>query len=106
MMINNDIIESLKPMFDEAKEKNLWFYTEFDGGLWFSPVELKELQREGRFVWGPANFKLRDPIEKIYELIDRSINLELTLTRSILEFMTRANIHQVDYKDKKFAIQK
>jgi hypothetical protein len=57
------IRELMKPMFAEAEDKGLWFYTSYQG-LWFSPKQLRELQDAGRFLWGPVNWQLRQPRER------------------------------------------
>lgn len=63
----NAIDESLKPLFEEAEEKGLWFYSIYHG-LWFSPSELKESQARGGFRWGAVNWKLRNPQEHLEQL--------------------------------------
>jgi hypothetical protein len=65
------IIESLKPMFREAKSKKLWFYTSYQQ-IWFSPEELKAENKCGRFLWGAGNWELRDPIEGL-QALDKKI---------------------------------
>lgn len=73
------IRESLEPLFAEAEEKGLWFRT-LALGLWLSPRELKQHQARGRFVWGPANWELRDPREHISYLEENIQSAEKALS--------------------------
>lgn len=54
----------MAPLFKEAREKGLWFYTNYQG-MWFAPCELEAEHAAGRLRWGPDNWKLRDPQEMI-----------------------------------------
>lgn len=64
----DDITPGMEPLFKEAREKGLWFYSQYQG-LWFSPDQLEELLvHQKRFRWGPVNWMLRDPQEAIDEL--------------------------------------
>lgn len=63
------ILESLEPLFREALAKKLWFHSSYQD-LWFSPAELRRMHAEGRFVWGPVNWKLRAPSE----YLERTLN--------------------------------
>jgi 3-mercaptopyruvate sulfurtransferase SseA len=58
-----EILDSLEPLFKEAEEKGLWFFCGYQG-LWFKPSDLKQLQKEGRFIWGKTNWSLLDPNER------------------------------------------
>ena len=58
------ILNSLKPLFKSAEQNNLWFHCSYQD-LWFSPEELRANQSVGRFIWGPDNWTLRNPQEKI-----------------------------------------
>lgn len=69
------ILKDLQPMFAEAYEKGLWFYSTYQD-MWFSPDELDEAQAEGRFIWGPSNWQLRHPNEKIQELEAIKVNID------------------------------
>ncbi|MCP3683809.1 MAG: hypothetical protein GY861_14080 [bacterium] len=75
MTDKEDILNSLSPLFLEAKEKGLWFHTNYQD-LWFSPSELKNAQSKGSFIWGITNWELRDPKEQFYsdEFIEKMIN--------------------------------
>jgi hypothetical protein len=64
MGTKEEVLESLKPLMREAKITGEWFYSNYQD-MWFSPKELENMWEEGRFIWGPANWKLRDPQELI-----------------------------------------
>ena len=57
------IIASLKPLFDEAEEKGLWFFHESNeaGEVWCSPQYLHLQQSKGEMVWAPEHWELRSP---------------------------------------------
>lgn len=67
MSISENIRESLQPMFQTARREGKWFWCVYQD-LWWSPDELKTHQNQGRFVWGPPNWKLRDPWERVHSL--------------------------------------
>lgn len=54
-------------MFQDARQSGMWFFCAYHG-MWFSPGELEKHQAEGRFRWGPVNWKLRDPAGRLQEL--------------------------------------
>lgn len=58
---------ALTPLFERAYREKLWFYTDYQN-LWFSPKELKAENERGSFNWGPGNWELRDPQERLEEL--------------------------------------
>lgn len=64
-----EILEELKPLFIEAREKNLWFYCGYQC-IWFSPDELKAEHDKGMIIWGPVNWKLRNPKEELGNLVE------------------------------------
>ena len=66
----NDILKSLEPMFELAEKTGYWFFCSYQQ-MWFHPNELRQKQAEGYFIWGPANWILRDPQEKLIELESR-----------------------------------
>lgn len=68
-------LKELQPLFDEAKEKGLWFYS-FYQNLWFSPKDLRRLHRKGRYIWGRDNWELRDPQERLAELQGKKMDIE------------------------------
>lgn len=55
---------SMRPLFDQARREGKWFYTSYQQ-IWFSPDQLEAAQRDGRFRWGPCNWELRDPMERV-----------------------------------------
>ncbi len=61
---HQSIRELMVPMFAEAREKGLIFYTSYQG-LYFTPDELEAAQDSGRFLWGPVNWQLRMPSQRI-----------------------------------------
>ena len=65
--MSKEVTDSLKPLFEEAEEKGLWFYQRYYD-LWLSPSKLKDEQKNGRFRWGAANWRLRDPKERLQQL--------------------------------------
>ena len=62
---------SMAPLFRDAREKKLWFYTSYQQ-IWFSPDELAAQHAQGKFLWGAVNWRLRDPVEALNDL-DRKI---------------------------------
>lgn len=64
------VILSLHPMFAEAEEKGLWFYSESgeQGEVWCSPGFLKTQQSQGRMIWSPEHWELRNPLEYMARL--------------------------------------
>ena len=69
------ILASLEPLFQEAERTGKWFYSNYQG-LWFSPEQLREHHKNGRFIWGAVNWTLRDPKEKLIELLDHKETIE------------------------------
>lgn len=75
-MEDQGIYEPLRWMFEEAWAKGLWFFSDYQR-LWLSPDELEKANRKGRLWWGPVNWVLRDPGERIVELMrERQENLK------------------------------
>ncbi len=56
--------KTMKDLFIEAEIKGLWFHCGYQD-LWFSPKQLAAEQEAGRFRWGPVNWMLRDPRERV-----------------------------------------
>ena len=65
------VAEMLKPMFRRARAEKLWFFTGYQQ-MWFSPDELAAENSNGRLLWGPVNWELRDPLEGLKSL-DRKV---------------------------------
>lgn len=60
--------DDLDHMFAVARTKRLWFFHGgLSGPLWFSPDELEAEQKGEKFVWGAANWTLRNPLEYLQE---------------------------------------
>lgn len=57
----------LQELYEEAKAKNLWFRSNYQG-IWFSPDELKAENQCGNFRWGPVNWELRDPRDLLKDI--------------------------------------
>ena len=57
------ILMSLKPLFEEAEAKGLWFFHESNeaGEVWCSPEFLRLKQTKGEMVWAPEHWELRSP---------------------------------------------
>jgi hypothetical protein len=62
-VLDQAIIASLKPLFDEAEAKGLWFFHHsLDGEeVWCSPEYLKLEQSRGRLILAPEHWELRNP---------------------------------------------
>lgn len=72
----------LADLFMQALENGLWFFSPYQA-LWFTPHELAEQQRGGRFRWGPQNWRLRDPQEHIEALRVEAERARLNLERAL-----------------------
>tara|TARA_Y100000310_G_scaffold83131_1_gene79812 strand:+ start:4012 stop:4296 length:285 start_codon:yes stop_codon:yes gene_type:complete len=62
-----EIRQSLDPLFRQARAEGLWFFCSYQQ-LWFSPDELAAEHENGKFLWGPVNWHLRDPAEREQQL--------------------------------------
>lgn len=60
MIERERILKSLGPLFIEARESGLWFYSAYQG-LWLAPEELRAYQACGQYLWGADNWQLRNP---------------------------------------------
>jgi len=67
------ILKGLEPLFKRAKEENLWFHCNYQD-LWFSPMELREEHKNGKFIWGFENWQLLDPKSQIKSMVRRIVN--------------------------------
>lgn len=61
------IIELMEPLIAEAERTGKWLFYQYQW-LWFSPQELRKNQATGHFCWAPANWRIRDPLERLAEL--------------------------------------
>lgn len=59
-----NIIDAMKPMIAEAREKGLWLFCHYQR-MWLAPAELEAAHAQGQFVWGPPNWELRHPSEEV-----------------------------------------
>ena len=67
------ILKELEPLFEKAEKEGLWFYyNNYD--LWFTPEKLKENHKNDKFVWGTNNWELKNPTEKIKDLMNKKNN--------------------------------
>ena len=62
MTESDQIIESLQPLFKQAREEKLLFRSVYDG-TYFTPDELEYNQKHGTFVWGTDNWELQRPLD-------------------------------------------
>lgn len=74
----------MKPLIERAKKEGKWLRCSYQD-IWFSPSELENAQADGKFRWGPVNWDLFDPNDKV-----RSLELEIeNKKRSLEEFKKR-----------------
>lgn len=57
---------TLHPLIVQARKEGKWLQSQYLN-IWFSPDELEAANREGRFLWGAVNWRLRDPNEIVQE---------------------------------------
>lgn len=57
----SDIIASLQPMLQYAREKKLMLLLTYTGEV-FTPDEVDALHAAGRYIWGARNWKHFDPL--------------------------------------------
>lgn len=77
--------DELDAMFAEARAKGLWFYISSltVSEMWFSPDELEAEQKNGKFIWGAVNWRLRPPHEMIAEKAREVENARNSYDRAI-----------------------
>lgn len=63
-MREKTVKEELAELLDQADREGLWLFTSYQQ-MWFSHADLRAQNDAGRFLWGPANWQLRDPAELI-----------------------------------------
>jgi hypothetical protein len=54
------IFAACKPLLDQANKEGMWLMWAGDTSIIFSPRELEENWKHGRFVHGPSNWRLVD----------------------------------------------
>ncbi|MEM7224673.1 MAG: hypothetical protein AAF495_16965 [Pseudomonadota bacterium] len=71
------ILVSLKPLFEEAEEKGLWFFHHSSeaGEIWCSPEYLRLKQSKDEYVWAPEHWELRSPVGYIKSLRNQAEDL-------------------------------
>jgi len=57
---------TLQDLIDQARREGKWLWCHYQN-LWFSPSQLEAENAKGNFRWGPVNWKLRSPIERLAE---------------------------------------
>ncbi len=65
-----DIVESMKPLFEEARLNNLLFRSNYQDII-FSPDELEKEQTGGHFCWGAVNWELVSPFTEHKRLLEK-----------------------------------
>ena len=70
----------MQPLFEKAERENLIFYSRYQG-LYFTPKELRDNQKNGRFRWGAANWELRSRTSKIEKLEENVTREQLELDK-------------------------
>ena len=70
-VLDQAIIASLAPMFEEAERKGLWFFHHSPDGeeLWCSPEYLRMQQAKGLLILAPEHWELRNPVGYMKKLI-------------------------------------
>jgi hypothetical protein len=77
-----NIATMLAPLIGEARRRKLWLYCSYQG-LWFSPDELAKENANGKFLWGPVNWQLRDPAEGLARLAQKVDDARAEMNRFI-----------------------
>lgn len=73
-----DVAAMLAPLIQQAKSEGKWLWCHYQD-LWFSPEQLAEENANGKFLWGPVNWRLRDPQERISEAERRAAQAQREL---------------------------
>ncbi len=70
-VLDQAIIASLAPMFEEATSKGLWFFHQSVDGeeIWCSPEYLRLKQSKGELILAPEHWELRNPVGYMKKLI-------------------------------------
>lgn len=74
------MMDELNALIDKAEAEGKWLWCHYQD-LWFSPAQLREENRNGKFRWGPVNWKLRDPQERIAEARNRATAAQVEADR-------------------------
>lgn len=89
MSATSDLAQQLREMIQRARAESKWLWCRYQG-LWFSPNALEEQNRNGKFLWGPMNWELRDPAERIEEAKARRDAAQKEVDRVIDEVVRAA----------------
>ena len=73
-MSGDYILSRLLEISQKARVEGLWLYCQ---GEWYTPDEIEELWRSGRYRWGGANWHLRSPDDRRAE-IEARLNAALS----------------------------
>jgi hypothetical protein len=57
----------LAALITRAENEGKWLHCHYQN-MWFSPTQLRAENASGNFVWGVANWTLRDPEERLAQL--------------------------------------
>lgn len=71
----------------EARGQGLWLRC-FYQDMWFSPDELEAAHAKDQFLWGPDNWELRDPLDRL-ESMRKSATNSLSAYREFAEKLGR-----------------
>lgn len=55
-----EIMDGLKPLFEKAEKKNLWFYSTYQDA-WYTPKELRKCYERITALQKAVDWELRDP---------------------------------------------
>lgn len=62
----SEVAAMLRPLIEQARAEGKWLWCHYQD-LWFSPDDLAAQNAKGSFCWGPVNWELRDPQERVSE---------------------------------------
>jgi len=67
-----DFMPALFALSAKARSRGQWLWCHYQD-LWFSPDAIEAEWRNGKFRWGPVNWRLRDPQERLIEAKARAM---------------------------------
>lgn len=74
-MGTSDLELELRELIGRARHEGKWLWCHYQD-LWFSPDQLETQNKQGKFVWGAVNWKLRDPQERLDEANARYVQAQ------------------------------
>ena len=86
-----EIVEPIVKLIDEAKEKKMYIYLNCCGENWFTPMELESKLENGYYVFHVSMFKLRQPIERLEELMKEILNKRIEFKKILREVSIYSN---------------